>query len=113
MNCAGLHEDQTPDAVWLICRGQASIQYQFTISSEMRSPYGESSPYALSAAITPSRSVADCCGTVSNALLRNLTLGTQIGLVCALVPLLVWWLKRRAARADDPAVQNEARHVQA
>jgi len=36
-----------------------------------------------------------------------------IGLVCALVPLLVWWLKRRAARADDPAVQNEARHVQA
>ena len=36
-----------------------------------------------------------------------------IGLIGALVPLLIWWLKRRAARADDPACQNKARHVQA
>ena len=36
-----------------------------------------------------------------------------IGLVVAVVPLLFWWLQRRAMRADDPATQNRKRHEQA
>ena len=33
-------------------------------------------------------------------------------LVCAHVPRLVWWLKRRVARDDDPACQNQQRRAQ-
>ena len=36
-----------------------------------------------------------------------------IALVGALVPLLFWWLKRRASQRDDPACQNQQRQAQA
>jgi hypothetical protein len=36
-----------------------------------------------------------------------------IALLGALVPLLIWWLKRRAGQRDDPAQQNRNRYAQA
>lgn len=36
-----------------------------------------------------------------------------IALLGALLPLLIWWLKRRAGQRDDPAEQNRQRYAQA
>ncbi len=36
-----------------------------------------------------------------------------IALIAALVPLLVWWIKRRAQKKDDPLEQNRERYKQA
>ena len=38
---------------------------------------------------------------------------TILALLGALVPLLIWWLKRRAVQRDDPAQQNRNRYAQA
>jgi hypothetical protein len=36
-----------------------------------------------------------------------------LALLGALVPLLIWWLKRWAERREDPATQNRKRYEQA
>src|ERR1051326_7907231 len=36
-----------------------------------------------------------------------------LALLAALVPLAVWWIKRRAAKTDDPLQQNRERYAQA
>jgi hypothetical protein len=36
-----------------------------------------------------------------------------LALLGALVPLLIWWLKRAAERREDPATQNRKRYEQA